>query len=170
MGDGVRRTRSWHCVEHNHQYIENMDSIWKVEKLTDDFVIFIVNKHNFQIKCWMIGKEVTCYCQDCSKQRIWTSLVVQWLGLRWPLQETRVWSLVQEDSTCHRATGPMHNNCWACAPQSLCSQQERPLQQEARAVQLESGPTRCTRESLRVAMKTQYCQKKKRLMVSKKVE
>ena len=119
MWDGVWRTRSWHCVA--HQYIVKMESIWKVEKLTDDFIIFIVSKHSIQIKCWMIGKEVICYCQDCSKQRIWTALVVQWLGLCLSLQETQVWSPVQEDSTCHRVTGPMHHNCWACAPQSTCS-------------------------------------------------
>ena len=41
-------------------------------------------------------KEATCR----------TSLVVQWLRIRLPMQGTRVQSLVQEDSTCCQATKP----------------------------------------------------------------
>ena len=36
-----------------------------------------------------------------------TSLVVQWLRIRLPMQETWVQSLVQEDLTCHRASKPV---------------------------------------------------------------
>ena len=32
-----------------------------------------------------------------------------------PVQETLVQSLVQEDSTCLRATKSIHHSCWACA-------------------------------------------------------
>ena len=39
-----------------------------------------------------------------------TSLVVQWMGVHLPMQETQVGSLVQEDSTCHRATQPVNHN------------------------------------------------------------
>ena len=35
-----------------------------------------------------------------------TSLVAQWIRIHLPIQGTRVWSLVQEDSTCCRATKP----------------------------------------------------------------
>ena len=45
-----------------------------------------------------------------------TSLVVQWLRIHLLMQETWVWSLVQEDSTCRGATKPMHQNC-----SGLCS-------------------------------------------------
>ena len=31
------------------------------------------------------------------------------------MQGTRVWALVWEDPTCHRATKPMHHNYWAYA-------------------------------------------------------
>ena len=31
------------------------------------------------------------------------------------MQGTRVWALVREEPTCHRATKPMHHNYWACA-------------------------------------------------------
>ena len=46
---------------------------------------------------------------------IWgTSLVVQWLRIRLPMQGTRVRALVQEDPTCRRATKPVRHNYWAC--------------------------------------------------------
>ena len=41
---------------------------------------------------------------------MWTSLVVQWLRIRLPMQGTQVGSLVQEDSTCRRATKPVRHN------------------------------------------------------------
>ena len=43
------------------------------------------------------------------------SLVAQWLGIRLPMQGTRVRALVGEDPTCRRATKPVHHNDWACA-------------------------------------------------------
>ena len=39
-----------------------------------------------------------------------TSLVVQWLRIRLPMQGTQVRSLVQEDPTCRGATKPMRHN------------------------------------------------------------
>ena len=39
-----------------------------------------------------------------------TSRVVQWLRIYLSMQGSRVWSLVWEDSTCHRATKPVHYN------------------------------------------------------------
>ena len=45
------------------------------------------------------------------------------------------WSLGWEDPTCLGATKSMLHNYWACA-----LQQEKPLQWEARALPLESGP------------------------------
>ena len=42
-----------------------------------------------------------------------TSLMAQWLTIRLPMQKAQVGSLVQENSTCHGATKPMH------APQLL---------------------------------------------------
>ena len=41
-----------------------------------------------------------------------TSLVVRWLRICLPMQETQVQSLVREDSTCHRAIKPMYHNYW----------------------------------------------------------
>ena len=39
-----------------------------------------------------------------------TSLVVQWLRIRLPMQGTRVRALVQEDPTCRGATKPVCHN------------------------------------------------------------
>ena len=39
-----------------------------------------------------------------------TSLVVQWLRIRLPVQGTQVQALVQEDPTCRGATKPVHHN------------------------------------------------------------
>ena len=44
-----------------------------------------------------------------------TSLVVQWLRIRLPMQGTRVRALVWEDPTCRGATKPVHHNYWAHA-------------------------------------------------------
>ena len=55
--------------------------------------------------------------QDHSfKKCIWgTSLVVQWLRIRLPIQGTRVRALVQEDPTCGGATKSVCHSYWACA-------------------------------------------------------
>ena len=44
-----------------------------------------------------------------------TSLVVQSLRICLPMLGTQVWSLVWEDSMCHRAAKPTSRNYWACA-------------------------------------------------------
>ena len=67
------------------------------------------------------------------------------------MQETQVWSLVQEDPTFWEATTPMHHNYWAClwspgaetaegqAPRAGALQQEKPPQWEACTPQLEES-------------------------------
>ena len=82
--------------------------------------------------------------------------MVQWLRICLAMQRTPVWSLVQEDPTCHGATKPVYHSYWAS---SLCArtaepcattieahelrthapQQEKPLQWEACAPQ-DSSP------------------------------
>ena len=39
--------------------------------------------------------------------------MAQWLRIYLPMQGTQVWSLVQEDPTCRRATKPVCHNYWA---------------------------------------------------------
>ena len=47
--------------------------------------------------------------------KVWASLVAQWLRILLPMQGTRVRALVQEDPTCRGATKPMRHDYWACA-------------------------------------------------------
>ena len=44
------------------------------------------------------------------KNNLGTSLVVQWLRIRLPMQGARVQALVQEDPTCRGATKPACHN------------------------------------------------------------
>lgn len=43
-------------------------------------------------------------------QNLWATLVVPWLKMHLAMQEMPVRPLVQEDTTYHRATKPLHNN------------------------------------------------------------
>ena len=43
-------------------------------------------------------------------KKVGASLVAQWLGIRLPMQGTRVRALVWENSTCRRATKPVWYN------------------------------------------------------------
>ena len=61
------------------------------------------------------------------------------------MQGTRVWSLVQEDPTCLRATKPVRHNYWARAPRACALQQKKPLQWEAPSMKS------CTRSPLEKA-------------------
>ena len=55
------------------------------------------------------------------KSQWWgTSLVVQWLRNRLPMQGTQVRALVLEDPTCRGATKPVHRNYWASTLESSC--------------------------------------------------
>ena len=93
--------------------------------------IAIIRKFT-NIKCWRgCGAKATllhCWweCQliqslwrtvwrFLKKLKIWASLVAQWLRIHLPMQGTRVWALVWEDPTCHRATKPVYHDYWACA-------------------------------------------------------
>ena len=77
--------------------------------------------------------------------------MTQWIRILLTVQGTQVRSLVQEDSTCLRATKPMSHNFLAscsracelqllslsaitpkaCTPRACVQQQEKPLQYEA---------------------------------------
>ena len=87
-----------------------------------------------------------------------TCLVVQWLRICLPMQETHVQSLAQEDPTCHEAAQPVCCNYWACtlellrlacwSPRALepvlCN--ERSHRNEAHALPGEWLPLAVTRE------------------------
>ena len=69
-----------------------------------------------------------------------TLLVVQWLRIHLPMQETWVQPLVWEDPMCHGATKLVCHNYWAGALQPANLWQEKPPQRDCHALQLESSP------------------------------
>ena len=94
-----------------------------------------------------------------------TFQVAQWLKIHLPRQETWVWSLVQEDPTCHRATKPMCNNYWACALEPTSHNCWSPftlepvLHNKRSTATWEQPLLAATRQSPHAAMKTQCSQK-----------
>ena len=84
------------------------------------------------------------------KRHLGTSLGAQWERVCLPMQETQVWSLIQEDPTGLGETKPVCHKYSACALESLshnywahmlCALQwEKPPQWEAHPLQLESSP------------------------------
>ena len=119
-----------------------------------------------------------CFHSPAQKFAMGASLVVQWLRSHLPMQGTRVWSLVWEDPTCHRATKPVRHNYWACAlepashnywahvPQLLkpaclepvlCNKRSHCNEKPAHRNE-EQPPLAATRERLRAATKTQHSQ------------
>ena len=70
------------------------------------------------------------------------SPVAQWLGVRLPMQGTRVRAPVREDPTCRGAARPVSHNYWACASGACAPQRERPRQWEARAPRWRVATTR----------------------------
>ena len=82
------------------------------------------------------------------------SLEFQRLRAHLPMQGTWVQSLVQGDPTCPKATKPHVQTTEPTQPRACVSQQEEPLQWEAWALQLESGP--CSPPSLEKALSQQW--------------
>ena len=69
-----------------------------------------------------------------------TSVVVQWLTIRLPMQGTRVWALVREDPTCHGATKLSATTTEAHVPRARAPPQEKPRQWEAHTPQQRVAP------------------------------
>ena len=65
-----------------------------------------------------------------------TSLVIR---IHQPMQGTRVWSLVQENSTCLGAMRPTFHNCWS--PSACALRQEKPQQGESRTAHQRAART-----------------------------
>ena len=129
--------------------------------------ITLMQDVNNRVHCWGLGEfiqELYIFCSIFSehksslfnrseviKQKVWvrTCWVVQWLRIHLPMQGT--WSLVPEDSRCHRATKPMPHNhrpySRVCLSQLLKPEHPRPhgtqkeklLRWEACAPQLEKA-------------------------------
>ena len=110
-------------------------------------------------------KQLWTYCSNTfllKKINVVASLVVQWLRLRLPMQGTWVQALVREDSTCRRATKPVHHNYWACVlepashnywsprARACALQREKSLQWEACAPQRRVAPARRNQRKARM--------------------
>ena len=54
------------------------------------------------------------------------SLMAQWQRTLLPTQETQVWSLIQEDPTCHKVTKPVCHRYQVCAPEPVSRNYWRP--------------------------------------------
>ena len=91
------------------KYIDKTKSNWTI-----DLVKFPHEKIDFQIDLIKSSHILTARTKDKNKQR-GTSLVVQWLRIRLPMQGTWIRSLVRDDPTCHGATKPVCHNYWTCA-------------------------------------------------------
>ena len=63
--------------------------------------------HDRRIQVYLMNRWDTL---DQKSLVLGTSLVVQWLRIHLPMQETRVQALVREDPTCHGATKPVRHN------------------------------------------------------------
>ena len=122
--------------------------------------IKLYTQYDWQLKKKSLcSKKKTRRIHNTLKVIFGTFLVVQQLGIWLPVQGTPVWSLVLEDSTCHKATKPVYHNYWhcsragdvqllspyattteACVPQSLCSTTRDATTVRNLPPQLESSP------------------------------
>ena len=93
------------------------------------------------VSCWDLHEDST----------LGPSLGAQWQWIHLSMQETPVWSLVQEDPTCQGTNNPVHHNYWSqaleplsCNSWSLCTWRpcsttwEKPPQGEALTLQQSS--------------------------------
>ena len=81
------------------------------------------------------------------------------------MQETQVWSLIQEDFTCIKATKPAHYNYWACilepGSQNYWAQELKLLKPERLEIVLRTKRSRC-REKPTQQPKPSTAKKKKK--------
>ena len=72
-----------------------------------------------------------------------TTLVVQWLRIRLPVQGAPAGSLAQEDPMCHGATKSLCHHYWCPCPRASAPPQKKPPQREARALRGRAVPALC---------------------------
>ena len=103
----TREIPSWHYVHAKQQYGRLCAYILRAHHL-------VKLKHMHHETCSRVFR---------------TYLLVQWLGICLPMQGTQVWSLVQGDSMCYRATKPTYHNWWA--QQGLRAATTEPIRRKA---------------------------------------
>ena len=70
--------------------------------------------YSLSITLWVFSQSSNWIYAAIKNVCLGTSLVAQWLRICLPVQGTQVRSLVREDSKCHGAAKPVHDNSWAC--------------------------------------------------------
>ena len=119
---------------------------------------------------WRRTQEKSVALHQESRKR--TSLMVWWIGIPLPMQGRCIPSLVQEDSTCWRATKPMHHNYWHLCS-GACAMQEGKLPQwEALCTTTKTSPhllqleKACTQQRRLSATTKKKCQGRDYLVYS----
>ena len=93
------------------------------------------------------------------KKKSWASLVAQWLGIRLPMQGTRVRALVREDPTCCGVARPVSHITEPARLEPVL-RNKRGRDSERPAYRDEEWPLlAATRESPRTETKTQHSHK-----------
>ena len=147
-----------------------MQQFWKsnlMQKINEEQNIKLLNKEKiWPCVCITPLHSIPCpankntHLLNFKKMPARSSLVVQWLRIRLPMQGTRVRALVWEDPTCCGATGPVSHNYWAYASGACAPQQERPPTVRGPRTAIKSGPRSPQLEkSPRTETKTQHSQK-----------
>ena len=62
----------------------------------------------YQIIEYILSKFQSAH-EPTSRNDLGTFLVARWMRIHLPMQGTQVQSLIQENSTCYRATKPVHH-------------------------------------------------------------
>ena len=95
-----------------------------------------------------------------SKNGQGASLVVQWLRIHLPMQQTGVQSLFRECPTCHEATKSMGHNYWRlCARKPMLLSKRSHRDQKPAYCNEEETPLATIREGPHVPTKTKFKQK-----------
>ena len=83
------------------------------KKQNPSVFLYTINKQledkNLKKLCHFLGE--ASFPGLLLKITTWASLVAQWLGVRLPMQGTRVRAPVREDPTCRGVAGPMSHGC-----------------------------------------------------------
>ena len=80
----------------------------RIRKQASDLLVLVLPTVASGRHTTLLLKLVISWCMIIPK--FWTSLVFQLLRIHLPMQRTQIQCMVQEDSTCCRATNPVCHN------------------------------------------------------------
>ena len=118
----MKNTETWKDkVGEVSQKVEKRKTVWKMRSGRKDLKYLGNQSKKSSIWFWELYKEKI-------KKTAVASQVIQWLRICLPMEGTWIWSLVQEDLTCHQAT------------RRVCPQLLKPAHSRAHAPQQETRP------------------------------